>query len=121
MSYLFVACGGALGACARYALARCLLGMSWPLATQCANVIGSFLIGLAFVQLAARWGTDHPAWQFLAIGMLGGFTTFSSFSLESLRLMEQGKPSMAAAYVLSSVALCLLAAWLGLLLGRRLM
>ena len=121
MNYLMVALGGALGACGRYALSRYLLGSSWPWATQCANVLGSFLIGLLFVQLAGRWGTEHPAWQLLAVGLLGGFTTFSSFSLESLRLLESGKASLAAAYVLSTLALCLLAAWFGLLLGRRLM
>lgn len=121
MSYLMVALGGAIGACGRFALSRGLSHAYWPLATQCANVLGSFLIGFLFVHVAGRWGTEHPAWQLLAIGALGGFTTFSSFSLESLRLMEQGRADLAGGYIVSSLALCLLAAWLGLLLGRRLM
>ncbi|MGJ8670141.1 MAG: fluoride efflux transporter CrcB [Oceanococcus sp.] len=121
MSYLAVAIGGALGACARYGLSRLLMQVSWPLATLCANVLGSFLIGILFIHIATRLGTQHPAWQLLGIGLLGGFTTFSSFSLETLRLIEQGRVGIAASYVLSSVALCLLAAYLGLILGRRLM
>lgn len=116
-----VALGGALGACARYGLSRSLPLMEYPLATQSANVLGSLLIGLLFAPVALRLGSEHPAWALLAIGLLGGFTTFSSFSLDSLRLLEQGRLGLALLYVGSTVGLCLLAAWLGLMLGRRLL
>lgn len=121
MNWLLVAIGGALGASARYALARYLPAMSYPLATQSANMIGSFLIGLAFVQISVRLGPDHPAWPLFAVGLLGGFTTFSTFSLDTVRLIEQDRLGMALIYAGSSVVLCVLAAWLGLLLGRRLL
>lgn len=120
INVLAVAIGGAVGSVLRYGVARALASASYPWATQSVNVLGSFLIGLAFVLLAHRYGSHHPAYQLVIVGLLGGFTTYSSFSMDALRLLEQGRTGTALAYVASTVALCLAAAALGLMLGRRL-
>ena len=107
---LQVALGGALGASARYlvnvATAR-LAGVGFPWATVIVNVAGSFLMGMLVVALAKTSGTRHA--PFLMTGVLGGFTTFSAFSLDTLTLYERGQPGLAAAYVAGSVALSLTA------------
>jgi CrcB protein len=121
-SFLLVGAGGAIGAMARYG-AGMLIGrlwpMSFPLATLLINIGGSLAMGL-FVGLMARW---LPAWQsdarlFVAVGILGGFTTFSSFSLDTIVLIERGEVVAAGAYVLLSVVLCLIGLYLGLLVTR---
>ena len=115
---LQVALGGALGAVARYGVgvwAYRLTGPGFPLGVLSVNVLGSFLMGL-FVSLAALRGLAH--WQpFVAAGLLGGFTTFSSFSLETMALWERA-PFQAALYVALSVGLSLTALALGLVIGR---
>ena len=121
-SFLLVGAGGALGAMSRYGVGM-LVGrlwpMSFPLATLLINVIGSLAMGI-FVGLMARL---LPAWQeearlFVAVGILGGFTTFSSFSLDAIVLLERGALWQAVAYVLLSVVLCLIGLYLGLLVTR---
>lgn len=120
--FLLVGAGGALGAMARYGgaiLVGRLWPMSFPLATLLINVIGSVLMGI-FIGLMARL---LPAWQqearlFVAVGILGGFTTFSSFSLDAIVLIERGELLQAGAYVLLSVVLCLIGLYLGLLVTR---
>jgi len=121
-SFLLVGAGGALGAMCRYG-ASVLVGRFWtaafPLATLLINIAGSTLMGV-LVGLLARY---TPAWSaeirlFLALGVLGGFTTFSSFSLDTIKLFERGEWPGAAAYVLLSVVLCLLGLYLGLLATR---
>lgn len=108
-----VALGGALGAVLRYLVG---LAVVFPLGTLAVNVIGSFLIGMVWVMLAAR-GLQH--WlPFVMTGLLGGFTTFSAFSLDALRLVEAGRVGAAGGYILASVALSLLACALGLWLAR---
>lgn len=110
----WVAAGGALGAVSRYLLSVAMhTGSDFPAATLAINIAGSFGIGLA-------WGAwAHLPWfvewgrAFLAIGMLGGFTTFSAFSLETLTLLHTEKLVLAAVYVASSLAGCLAAVWLG--------
>ncbi|HEV7345403.1 MAG TPA: fluoride efflux transporter CrcB [Devosia sp.] len=122
ISYLLVGLGGAIGAMSRYGLSS-LVGrlwpMSFPLATLLINLLGSISMGL-FVGLMARL---LPAWQnearlFVAVGLLGGFTTFSSFSLDTIVLIERGELLQAAAYVLLSVVVCLIGLYLGLLITR---
>jgi CrcB protein len=121
-SFLLVGAGGALGAMARYGtgiLVGRLWPVSFPLATLLINILGSLAMGL-FVGLMARW---LPAWQsearlFVAIGILGGFTTFSSFSLDTITLIERGELLQAGFYVLLSVVLCLIGLYLGLLVTR---
>ncbi len=114
---LLVAFGGALGSAARYGvsvLAARFWGAGFPWGTLLVNVFG----GLAMGALAARIGSEQEHLRLaLGVGVLGGFTTFSAFSLETLRLMEEA-PSQALWYVLGSVVLSLGACWLGLVLGR---
>jgi CrcB protein len=120
--FLLVGAGGALGAMARLGLAT-LVGRLWPmgfpLATLLINVIGSAAMGI-FIGLMARF---LPPWQnearlFIAVGILGGFTTFSTFSLDTIALIERGDWLLAGAYVLLSVVLCLIGLYLGLLVTR---
>lgn len=120
--FLLVGAGGAIGAMARYGFAS-LVGRLWPmgfpLATLLINLIGSIAMGV-FIGLMARL---LPAWQnearlFVAVGALGGFTTFSTFSLDTVVLIERGDLLQAGAYVLLSVVLCLIGLYLGLLAIR---
>lgn len=121
-AYLLVALGAGLGGAARYGvsvLTGRLLPMSFPLATLLVNVIGSLAMGLLIGALA-RW---LPAWQaearlFAAVGILGGFTTFSSFSLDTIVLIERGELALAILYVALSVVVCLAGLYLGLLITR---
>jgi fluoride exporter len=109
--------GGAIGAGARYLTgigATRLLGSGWPWGTLIVNVIGGFLIGI----LAARTGAGDPWRLFLGVGVLGGFTTFSAFSLETLGLIERGAWGHAAAYVSVSVAASVAAVAFGMALAR---
>ena len=119
--YVVVAVGGALGALARYGVQ---LGLphspgAWPWATVAVNLTGCLLIGLLLAVLLAR-APDHP-WlrPFLATGVLGGYTTFSTFSVDAVQLVEAGRWPLAVAYVLVSVLGGLAAVVLGLGVGRR--
>ena len=113
MTLLYVALGGALGATLRYLVT---LGVPFPFGTLAVNVLGCFVMGLAWVWLADR-GLDRLAVLGMT-GVLGGFTTFSAFSLDAVRLYEQGALPAAALYVLASVALSLLAILAAILLAR---
>ena len=118
---LLVGLGGGAGAMARYAMGlgiHRLTGPGFPLAILSANVLGSFLMGL-FVVLAAHRGLTHLS-PLVATGLLGGFTTFSAFSLEAVTLWERGATGQALAYVLASVGLSIAALVAGLGLGRAL-
>ena len=121
MRLLLVLAGGALGSGARYLVAVWManrFGPEFPWGTLTVNVAGSFLIGL-LATLADEVASIGPAARvFLVVGVLGGFTTFSSFSLETLRLAEQNEPIRAAANVLANVALALLAALVGVAASR---
>lgn len=120
MHWLLVFVGGGLGAMARHGMNRAglaLLGPGFPWWTLAVNVLGSFLIGL----LAGLFGameTGHNARLFLVTGFLGGFTTFSAFSLDALTLWERGALLQAGLYVAASVILSLFAAAAGLLVTR---
>jgi CrcB protein len=120
MHWLLVFIGGGLGAMARHGVGRAglaLMGPGFPWWTLAVNVSGSFAIGL----LAGLFGaleTGHHARLFLVTGFLGGFTTFSAFSLDALTLWERGALLHAGFYVLGSVILSLIAAAAGLLLSR---
>lgn len=109
-AFLSVALGGALGACLRFGAGLWLVRLSpqgFPVAILTVNVVGSFLMGL-FVVWSIQRGLEH--WQlFVMTGVLGGFTTFSAFSLEVLTLVERGQLGAAALYVLLSVGLSIAA------------
>ena len=113
MTLLYVALGGALGATLRYLVT---LSVPFPFGTLAVNVLGCFAMGLAWVWLADK-GLDRLA-VLIMTGVLGGFTTFSAFSLDAFRLYEEGALPAAALYVAASVALSLLAILAAILLAR---
>jgi len=114
---LWVALGGAVGSVARYGVGAAAArwpGLGFPWGTLLVNVAGGIAMGV----LAARLGPDQESLRLaLGVGLLGGFTTFSAFSLETVRLMEH-QPGLAALYATASVALIVGACWAGLSLGR---
>lgn len=119
---LAVAAGGALGALGRYflGLAPFLPKTDFPLATLLINLIGAFFIGL-IAQAAAQKGMQNDALVLFAkVGLCGGFTTFSTFSLETVTLLSSGKTALGAAYIAASVVLCLAGVVLGQLVWQKL-
>jgi len=121
---LIVAAGGALGAVARYGVGawatRLLPGAQWPWATLAVNVFGGLLMGLLAGWLGFRGGVHGEGLRlFAAVGVLGGFTTFSAFSLEAGLMIERRQLAMAGGYVAASVVLSIAALFLGLLVARR--
>ena len=122
MTYLWVALGGAAGAAARYGVAQwagARWGWTFPWGTFVVNVTGSLAIGLLMALLIGR-GAD-PAYRLLLVtGFLGGYTTFSAFSLETLSLLETRRYGEAALYIGGSVLLGLVACFAGLAVGRLL-
>ena len=125
MSYLWVAIGGALGSVARFGcsgLVATHVGETFPWGTLLVNGIGSFIIGF-FATLTGpdgRWMASSATREFVVIGLCGGYTTFSSFSLQTLNLAQEGQWFKAGANALASVALCLVAVWLGHVLAQSL-
>jgi CrcB protein len=120
--WLAVAVGGGAGALARYGSVRLLtqwLGVNFPLGTLAVNVLGSLAAGMLYVALVERVGVAEEWRSLLIVGFLGGFTTFSAFSLETMRLLETGALGSAVVNVLLSVATCLGACALGLYLARQ--
>jgi CrcB protein len=116
--YLWIALGSALGGMARYwcsGVAARLVGETFPFGTLFVNVTGSFLIGL-FATLTGPDGrifAGSTMRQFVMLGILGGFTTFSSFSLQTLNLVQDGEVLQAGGNIVASVIFCLVAVWLG--------
>ena len=120
---LFIAAGGAIGAVMRYLASTGLhsvMGRAFPYGTLAVNVSGSFAMGLAFVLLLEKMDVGVEWRMGLTIGLLGAFTTFSTFSIETLNLIESGEPLKAGLNVFLSVTLCLAFAWLGMILARQL-
>ena len=118
---LLASLGGAIGAGLRYLignLAIRFLGVSFPWATLFVNIAGSLLMGILIGVLARRTGTPNEVRIFLATGLLGGFTTFSAFSLDAISLWQRGESASAAGYVLASVIFSLLALFIGLMIVR---
>ncbi|MBB5517077.1 CrcB protein [Rubricella aquisinus] len=116
-AFMQVALGGAIGAVLRYAsvvFAMRLIGTGFPFGTLFVNVVGSFLMGIAAVWVLSRPGMA----PFVMAGVLGGFTTFSAFSLDALRLIEAERIGAALLYVSGSVGLCLIAVFAGIMIGR---
>ena len=122
--FLLVAIGGGLGAMARYglglAVGRLAPGAAWPWATLTANVAGGLLMGLLVGWLALKAGAGQESIRlFAAVGVLGGFTTFSAFSLETALMIERRTYGQAFGYSLASVLLSVTALFLGLILARK--
>ncbi|HEV2675537.1 MAG TPA: fluoride efflux transporter CrcB [Aliidongia sp.] len=122
MTYAWVALGGALGSMARFWMANAVAavtGAAFPWGTLGINIIGSFVIGLFFALTGpgGRFDVPSDARIFVMVGICGGFTTFSSFSLQTLLMLQDGQIVRAGAYILGSVVLCLLFVWLGTLLA----
>jgi CrcB protein len=127
-----VAVGGAAGAVLRVLLGSWIgdwqarlaqpawLPAGFPLATLVVNVAGSLAIGVLYVLLVERLAASLPLRGLLLAGLLGGFTTFSAFALETLLLVEAGQSLRAGAYVVASVVLCLVACWGGAVVARQL-
>lgn len=119
---VFVGCG--VGGIFRYwisTLIYTVFGHGFPHGTIFVNISGSFIMGLLTVLLEQRIGTiDVHLRGMLLVGLLGGYTTFSSFSMDTISLIETGRYEAAIAYILGSVVLCLVGVWAGMLLGRQL-
>lgn len=111
---LVVALGGGIGAMFRYLLGKMNLPFEtvFPVVTLCINFIGAFIIGLV-VSGAIKYTISENVVLFLKTGLCGGFTTFSTFSLESVTLIEQKNVAMAFGYIVSSVLCCMIGVWLG--------
>ena len=121
---LIVAAGGALGAVARYGIGlgavRLFPAAQWPWGTLAVNVAGGLLMGLLAGWLAFRGGAHAESLRlFAAVGVVGGFTTFSAFSLETALMIERRQLAMAGGYVAASVILSIAALFLGLMVARR--
>ncbi len=121
---LVVAGGGAVGAVARYLVyvaAGQLLGPAFPFGTLIVNIVGSFLMGLLIEAMALVWSAPQEARLFLAVGFLGAFTTFSTFSLDVAVLYERGRLVLVATYILVSVICSIAALFAGLHVMRRIL
>ena len=119
-SILMVAMGGALGSSARYLCSKAfvmLLGSSFPFGTMFINIAGSFLMGVCVALFAGSEIPDSTKLFFMT-GLLGGFTTFSAFSLDAYTLYEKGEITMAGLYILLSCAVSIFGLFAGLALGK---
>ncbi|MEE2709437.1 MAG: fluoride efflux transporter CrcB [Gemmatimonadota bacterium] len=121
LQVLLIGCGGFIGTIARYGVATMayrLLGASFPYGTLTVNILGCLLIGFVSIAAEERDMIARSTRLFLTIGILGGFTTFSSFGYETLTLLRLGNIFPAALYVFASVVTGLAAVWLGGVLAR---
>jgi len=123
--FLIVAAGGGVGAALRYGvglgLGRLLPGAAWPWGTFAVNGLGGFAMGLLVGWLAQRGGANSETWRLLiGVGLLGGFTTFSAFSLEVALMIERRQTGLALGYALASVIVAVVALFAGLWIMRRL-
>jgi len=121
MSAMAIAAGGAMGALMRFWVSSglySLLGRDFPYGTLVVNTLGCALMGLLYVIVLERFA--NAQWQaVLMIGFLGAFTTFSTFSLETLHLINAGEQTKALLNIVLSIAFCLCATWMGMLLGKQ--
>jgi fluoride exporter len=120
--YLVVLAGAGLGGLARYAASTWIMEKyagRFPLGTFVINITGSFLIGVLMTLFTERWHANHNWRLFLVVGVLGGYTTFSSFEYETYRSINDGAPARGFIYVIASVAVGYFGVWLGSVLALR--
>ena len=123
-TYLAIAFGGALGTVSRYWITVSIErfnGTGFPLGTFMVNLLGSFLIGLLYILFAEKLSVADQWRPVIITGFLGAMTTFSTFSLDALLLFQQGHYNTALFYVLSSVMICIFAAYVGMQIARILL
>ena len=119
---LAVAMGGAVGAVGRFLVMNAVgsqLGHGFPWGTFTVNLVGSFILGALIEISALHWSPTPEMRAFLVVGVLGAFTTFSTFSLDTYTLIDRGQTGAAAAYVGGSVILCVLGFWAGIAMLRQ--
>jgi len=119
--WIAVAAGGAIGSMFRYGIGQLttnVLGTTPLLATLTVNVSGSFLLGLFYTLCNARIITSTELRVLIGVGLIGGYTTFSTFSFETIRLIESGEPVKAIANITANLLFGITAAYLGILLGK---
>jgi CrcB protein len=120
---LYAGLGGFLGSALRFWMSSVvyrLLGQDFPYGTLSVNVIGSLAIGFLMTFFEERFLASPDLRVFLTIGILGGFTTFSSFSYETISLLREGSYWLGSVNILLSVGVCLVATWLGIVIGKLL-
>lgn len=124
MDSLLIFFGAGLGGLLRYWVANSvylITGRQFPYGTLVVNVSGCFLMGLLYILILERFDGIGPSLRaFLLIGLLGGYTTFSSFSIETLNLLENGALLGGCLNIILSIVICMLAVWLGVLGGKQL-
>ncbi len=123
MQALAIAAGGAIGALLRFWVSTAVygwLGRGFPWGTLAVNLLGSAAMGVLYILLLERLTTGPEIRALLLVGLLGAFTTFSTFSIETFNLIEQAEVGKALLNVGVSVVACVLAAWAGVILGRQL-
>ena len=116
-NFIAAGIGGAIGAMLRYGMTVLGIHLHWSsnLATFLVNIIGSFVMGLLVS------GYEQGTWMMMAtVGLCGGFTTFSTFSVQSISLLQEGKWGQATFYILGTLLVCILMAWLGCIVGQKL-
>lgn len=119
--YFFVAMGGAIGASMRYLILQIttnLLGKGFPFGTLVVNVLGSFLLGTLYAFMQQENGENAGLRALIGIGLLGAFTTFSTFSLDTVLLIQHGEILKASLNVFFNVTVCLISVWLALLIFK---
>ena len=122
LQLLVIGCGGAVGAMMRYGLGlrvTLLVGSAFPWGTLFVNIVGCFLAGLLFALAVTRIPLSDLLRNGLQIGLLGGFTTFSAFSIDAIALFDQGLWLRGLLYIVTSVIVSLLGAYLGMSVGRN--
>ena len=122
MSIISIAIGGAAGSLCRYGMSNgiyLLLGRSFPYGTLAVNILGSFILGIVYILMIERASISEELRAGITIGLLGAFTTFSAFSIETINLIESGEILKAGLNILFSVTLCIVGCWLGMNLSRQ--
>jgi len=120
INWIAVAIGGAAGACCRYAIALSFSSQTtkFPLATFIANGLGCFAMGIGVVLISEKMLLGDPARQFFLVGLLGAFTTYSTFAMEALVLFQKHDYKMALVYIAATLVTCLMGAFLGVALAK---